>query len=138
LQCSLSIRHFCSFTQGLSTFLIIPKFDDYNLVLIDVLNIYILQTLTFLKKSGPSLDEVIPDGYSRCLVAGLLSPRLSDIQPSSLSQVRWCFLTVFFLLDCMLLACYANKNQWIVSCPLYIISSCCLGFGLGGYTSKVQ
>nr|XP_020007564.1 protein ELYS isoform X1 [Castor canadensis] len=44
------------------------------------------ETLTFLKKSGPSLDEVIPDGYSRCLVAGLLSPRLSDIQPSSLSQ----------------------------------------------------
>ncbi|XP_012586558.1 PREDICTED: protein ELYS isoform X2 [Condylura cristata] len=44
------------------------------------------ETLTFLKKSGPSLNEVIPDGYNRCLVAGLLSPRLIDIQPSSLSQ----------------------------------------------------
>uniref|UniRef100_A0A8C5KS25 AT hook containing transcription factor 1 n=1 Tax=Jaculus jaculus TaxID=51337 RepID=A0A8C5KS25_JACJA len=44
------------------------------------------ETLTFLKKSGPSLSEVIPDGYNRCLVAGLLSPRLIDIQPSSLSQ----------------------------------------------------
>ncbi|XP_004439626.1 PREDICTED: protein ELYS [Ceratotherium simum simum] len=44
------------------------------------------ETLTFLKKSGSSLNEVIPDGYNRCLVAGLLSPRLIDIQPSSLSQ----------------------------------------------------
>ncbi|XP_054550941.1 protein ELYS isoform X2 [Talpa occidentalis] len=44
------------------------------------------ETLTFLKKSGPALNEVIPDGYNRCLVAGLLSPRLVDIQPSSLSQ----------------------------------------------------
>ncbi|KAK7815294.1 hypothetical protein U0070_019138 [Myodes glareolus] len=44
------------------------------------------ETLTFLKKSGPSLNEVIPDSYNRCLVAGLLSPRLIDIQPSSLSQ----------------------------------------------------
>uniref|UniRef100_A0A8C6QFG6 AT hook containing transcription factor 1 n=1 Tax=Nannospalax galili TaxID=1026970 RepID=A0A8C6QFG6_NANGA len=44
------------------------------------------ETLTFLKKSGPSLNEVIPDSYNRCLVAGLLSPRLVDIQPSSLSQ----------------------------------------------------
>ncbi|KAM5204743.1 protein ELYS isoform 1-T3 [Hipposideros larvatus] len=44
------------------------------------------ETLTFLKKSGPSLNEVIPDGYNRCLVAGLLSPRLIDIQPSNLSQ----------------------------------------------------
>ncbi|XP_032322459.1 protein ELYS isoform X1 [Camelus ferus] len=44
------------------------------------------ETLTFLKRSGPSLNEVIPDGYNRCLVAGLLSPRLTDIQPSSLSQ----------------------------------------------------
>uniref|UniRef100_A0A8C3VL85 AT-hook containing transcription factor 1 n=1 Tax=Catagonus wagneri TaxID=51154 RepID=A0A8C3VL85_9CETA len=44
------------------------------------------ETLTFLKKSGPSLNEVIHDGYNRCLVAGLLSPRLIDIQPSSLSQ----------------------------------------------------
>ncbi|XP_004700021.1 protein ELYS [Echinops telfairi] len=44
------------------------------------------ETLTFLKRSGPSLNEVIFDGYNRCLVAGLLSPRLIDIQPSSLSQ----------------------------------------------------
>ncbi|KAM6166266.1 protein ELYS [Erethizon dorsatum] len=44
------------------------------------------ETLTFLKRSGPSLSEVIPDGYNRCLVAGLLSPRLIDIQPSSLTQ----------------------------------------------------
>ncbi|KAL0608715.1 Protein ELYS [Plecturocebus cupreus] len=44
------------------------------------------ETLTFLKKSGPSLNEVIPDGYNRCLVAGLLSPRFVDTQPSSLSQ----------------------------------------------------
>ncbi|KAM4861513.1 protein ELYS isoform 2-T2 [Thomomys bottae] len=44
------------------------------------------ETLTFLKKSGPSLNEVIPDGYNRCLVAGLLSPRLIDVQPSSLSH----------------------------------------------------
>ncbi|XP_028903078.1 protein ELYS isoform X1 [Ornithorhynchus anatinus] len=44
------------------------------------------ETLTFLKKSGPSLNEAIPDGYNRCLVAGLLSPRLADVQPSSLSQ----------------------------------------------------
>ncbi|XP_048213471.1 protein ELYS isoform X2 [Perognathus longimembris pacificus] len=44
------------------------------------------ETLTFLKKSGPALNEVIPDGYNRCLVAGLLSPRLFDVQPSSLSR----------------------------------------------------
>ncbi|XP_036925412.1 protein ELYS [Sturnira hondurensis] len=44
------------------------------------------ETLTFLKKSGPFINEVISDGYNRCLVAGLLSPRLIDIQPSSLSQ----------------------------------------------------
>ncbi|XP_007481576.1 protein ELYS isoform X1 [Monodelphis domestica] len=44
------------------------------------------ETLTFLKKSGPSLNEAIPDNYNRCLVAGLLSPRLIDVQPSSLSQ----------------------------------------------------
>ncbi|KAM5145059.1 protein ELYS isoform 1-T1 [Callospermophilus lateralis] len=44
------------------------------------------ETLTFLKKSGQSLNEVIPDGYNRCLIAGLLSPRLVDTQPSNLSQ----------------------------------------------------
>eukprot|EP00079_Xenopus_tropicalis_P035912 XP_017949683.1 PREDICTED: protein ELYS isoform X2 [Xenopus tropicalis] len=44
------------------------------------------ETLHFLKKSGSSLNEAIPDGYNRCLVAGLLSPKFTDIQPSSLSQ----------------------------------------------------
>ncbi|XP_006024566.1 protein ELYS [Alligator sinensis] len=44
------------------------------------------ETLDFLKRSGPSLNEAIPDSYNRCLVAGLLSPRLVDVQPSSLSQ----------------------------------------------------
>lgn len=45
------------------------------------------QTLNFLKKSGPSISEAICDSYNRCLIAGLLSPRLVDVQPSSLSQV---------------------------------------------------
>uniref|UniRef100_A0A8D0FV95 AT-hook containing transcription factor 1 n=1 Tax=Strix occidentalis caurina TaxID=311401 RepID=A0A8D0FV95_STROC len=44
------------------------------------------ETLNFLKKSGPSISEAIHDSYNRCLVAGLLSPRLVDVQPSSLSQ----------------------------------------------------
>uniref|UniRef100_A0A8C3XLX9 AT-hook containing transcription factor 1 n=1 Tax=Chelydra serpentina TaxID=8475 RepID=A0A8C3XLX9_CHESE len=44
------------------------------------------ETLHFLKKSGSSLNEAIPDNFNRCLVAGLLSPRLIDVQPSSLSQ----------------------------------------------------
>ncbi|KAM6365707.1 protein ELYS-like [Alca torda] len=44
------------------------------------------ETLNFLKKSGPSIREAIQDSYNRCLVAGLLSPRLVDVQPSSLSQ----------------------------------------------------
>ncbi|NXC51161.1 ELYS protein, partial [Penelope pileata] len=44
------------------------------------------ETLNFLKKSGPSISEAICDSYNRCLVAGLLSPRLVDVQPSSLSQ----------------------------------------------------
>lgn len=47
----------------------------------------LFQTLNFLKKSGPSISEAICDSYNRCLVAGLLSPRLVDVQPSSLSQV---------------------------------------------------
>ncbi|XP_039553619.1 protein ELYS [Passer montanus] len=45
------------------------------------------ETLKFLKKSGPLISEAIRDSYTRCLVAGLLSPRLVDVQPSSLSQV---------------------------------------------------
>ncbi|KAM6082848.1 protein ELYS [Chlamydotis macqueenii] len=44
------------------------------------------ETLNFLKKSGPSISGAIHDSYNRCLVAGLLSPRLVDVQPSSLSQ----------------------------------------------------
>ncbi|XP_051469981.1 protein ELYS [Apus apus] len=44
------------------------------------------ETLNFLKKSGPSIREAIHDSYNRCLVAGLLSPRLLDVQASSLSQ----------------------------------------------------
>ncbi|XP_053316764.1 protein ELYS [Spea bombifrons] len=44
------------------------------------------ETLHFLKNSASSLNEAVPDGYNRCLVAGLLSPRLTDVQPSSLSQ----------------------------------------------------
>ncbi|KAM6271506.1 protein ELYS-like isoform 2-T2 [Spheniscus humboldti] len=44
------------------------------------------ETLNFLKKSGPLISEAIRDSYNRCLVAGLLSPRLVDAQPSSLSQ----------------------------------------------------
>ncbi|XP_063773852.1 protein ELYS [Pseudophryne corroboree] len=44
------------------------------------------ETLYFLKNSGSSINETVHDGYNRCLVAGLLSPRLADIQPSSLSQ----------------------------------------------------
>uniref|UniRef100_A0A8C3CMQ8 AT-hook containing transcription factor 1 n=1 Tax=Cairina moschata TaxID=8855 RepID=A0A8C3CMQ8_CAIMO len=44
------------------------------------------ETLNFLKKSGPSISEAICDSYNRCLIAGLLSPRLVDVQPSSLSQ----------------------------------------------------
>ncbi|KAG9344769.1 hypothetical protein JZ751_010456 [Albula glossodonta] len=47
---------------------------------------YQKETLSFLKRSAPSLSESIPDGYSRCLMSGLLSPRLADVQPSSLSQ----------------------------------------------------
>ncbi|NXG57111.1 ELYS protein, partial [Hemiprocne comata] len=44
------------------------------------------ETLNFLKKSGPSIRGAIHDSYNRCLVAGLLSPRLLDVQASSLSQ----------------------------------------------------
>ncbi|XP_036405490.1 protein ELYS [Megalops cyprinoides] len=47
---------------------------------------YQKETLSFLKRSAPYLSEAIPDGYSRCLMSGLLSPRLADVQPSNLSQ----------------------------------------------------
>ncbi|XP_013907786.1 PREDICTED: protein ELYS [Thamnophis sirtalis] len=43
-------------------------------------------TLHFLKNSSCSLNETIPEGYNRCLIAGLLSPRFIDIQSTSLSQ----------------------------------------------------
>ncbi|XP_014749456.1 PREDICTED: protein ELYS-like, partial [Sturnus vulgaris] len=49
------------------------------------------ETLKFLKKSGPLISEAIRDSYTRCLVAGLLSPRLVDVQPSSLTQVSVCW-----------------------------------------------
>nr|DBA26926.1 TPA: hypothetical protein GDO54_011120 [Pyxicephalus adspersus] len=60
-------------------------------------------TLYFLKNSGSSLNETIPDGYSRCLVAGLLSPRLADVQPSSLSQNS---------LDCILHPAASRVMSW--------------------------
>ncbi|KAJ8271040.1 hypothetical protein GJAV_G00122100 [Gymnothorax javanicus] len=47
---------------------------------------YQKETLSFLKRSASSLSGAIPDGYSRCLMSGLLSPRLGDVQPSILSQ----------------------------------------------------
>ncbi|XP_063162122.1 protein ELYS isoform X2 [Candoia aspera] len=43
-------------------------------------------TLHFLKNPGCSLNETIPEGYSRCLIAGLLSPRFIDVQSTSLSR----------------------------------------------------
>uniref|UniRef100_A0AAY4A675 AT hook containing transcription factor 1 n=1 Tax=Denticeps clupeoides TaxID=299321 RepID=A0AAY4A675_9TELE len=49
---------------------------------------YQKETLSYLKKSGPSLSESISNGYSRCLMSGLLSTRLADVQPSNLSQVQ--------------------------------------------------
>ncbi|KAL0969320.1 hypothetical protein UPYG_G00225540 [Umbra pygmaea] len=47
---------------------------------------YQKETLSFLKKSAPCSSEVISNGYSRCLMSGLLSARLADVHPSSLSQ----------------------------------------------------
>ncbi|XP_039604742.1 protein ELYS isoform X3 [Polypterus senegalus] len=44
------------------------------------------ETLSFLKKSYSCLNEAISDGYNRCLMAGLLSPRLADMHPSALNQ----------------------------------------------------
>ncbi|XP_075268774.1 protein ELYS-like [Opisthocomus hoazin] len=44
------------------------------------------ETLNFLNKSGPSITEAIHESYNRCLVAGLLSPTVVDVEPSSLSQ----------------------------------------------------
>ncbi|KAL4623864.1 protein ELYS [Arapaima gigas] len=46
---------------------------------------YQKETLSFLKKSAPCLNEAVLDNYSRCLISGLLSSRLVDVQPSNLS-----------------------------------------------------
>ncbi|XP_047198111.1 protein ELYS isoform X2 [Hippoglossus stenolepis] len=47
---------------------------------------YQKETLSFLKKAAPCSSDVISTSYSRCLMSGLLSSRLSDTQASSLSQ----------------------------------------------------
>uniref|UniRef100_A0A8C7SPL0 AT hook containing transcription factor 1 n=1 Tax=Oncorhynchus mykiss TaxID=8022 RepID=A0A8C7SPL0_ONCMY len=47
---------------------------------------YQKETLSFLRKAASCSSEVISNGYSRCLMSGLLSSRLADVQPSSLSQ----------------------------------------------------
>ncbi|XP_052009121.1 protein ELYS-like [Xyrauchen texanus] len=47
---------------------------------------YQKETLNYLKKMTPSLNESISHGFSRCLMSGLLSSHLADVQPSSLSQ----------------------------------------------------
>ncbi|XP_030630795.1 protein ELYS [Chanos chanos] len=47
---------------------------------------YQKETLSYLKKAAPSLGDSISNSYSRCLMSGLLSSRLADVQPSSLSQ----------------------------------------------------
>uniref|UniRef100_A0AAY5EQ46 AT hook containing transcription factor 1 n=1 Tax=Electrophorus electricus TaxID=8005 RepID=A0AAY5EQ46_ELEEL len=69
--------------------------QNYNLILLCLLNSGIVhltcagyqkETLGYLKKSVPSLSDGISSGYSRCLMSGLLSSRLADVQPSSLSQ----------------------------------------------------
>ncbi|KAK6304226.1 hypothetical protein J4Q44_G00248120 [Coregonus suidteri] len=47
---------------------------------------YQKETLSFLKKAVPCSSDVISNSYSRCLMSGLLSSRLADVQPSTLSQ----------------------------------------------------
>ncbi|XP_060923827.1 protein ELYS isoform X2 [Limanda limanda] len=47
---------------------------------------YQKETLSFLKKAAPCSSDSISTSYSRCLMSGLLSSRLSDTQASSLSQ----------------------------------------------------
>ncbi|XP_027754965.1 protein ELYS-like [Empidonax traillii] len=44
------------------------------------------ETLKFLKKSDSLISEAIHDNYTSCLVGDLLTSRLVDVQPSSLSQ----------------------------------------------------
>uniref|UniRef100_A0A673ZN80 AT-hook containing transcription factor 1 n=1 Tax=Salmo trutta TaxID=8032 RepID=A0A673ZN80_SALTR len=46
---------------------------------------YQKETLSFLKKAASCSSDVISNGYSRCLMSGLLSSRLADVQPSSRS-----------------------------------------------------
>lgn len=45
------------------------------------------QTLSYLKKAVLSLSDGISNGFSQCLMSGLLSSRLTDVQPSSLTEV---------------------------------------------------
>lgn len=47
---------------------------------------YQKETLGFLKKAAPCSSDIISTSYSHCLMSGLLSSRLADTQPSSLSQ----------------------------------------------------
>ncbi|XP_072236443.1 protein ELYS isoform X2 [Leuresthes tenuis] len=47
---------------------------------------YQKETLGFLKKAAPYSSDIISTSYSHCLMSGLLSSRLADTQPSSLSQ----------------------------------------------------
>ncbi|XP_042070113.1 protein ELYS isoform X1 [Haplochromis burtoni] len=47
---------------------------------------YQKETLGFLKKAAPCSSDTISTSYSHCLMSGLLSSRLADTQPSSLSQ----------------------------------------------------
>ncbi|XP_060736591.1 protein ELYS [Tachysurus vachellii] len=47
---------------------------------------YQKETLSYLKKAVLSLSDGISNGFSQCLMSGLLSSRLTDVQPSSLSE----------------------------------------------------
>lgn len=47
---------------------------------------YQKETLGFLKKAAPCSSDVISSSYSRCLMSGLLSSRLTDTQASTLTQ----------------------------------------------------
>uniref|UniRef100_A0A3P8PGC2 AT hook containing transcription factor 1 n=1 Tax=Astatotilapia calliptera TaxID=8154 RepID=A0A3P8PGC2_ASTCA len=49
---------------------------------------YQKETLGFLKKAAPCSSDTISTSYSHCLMSGLLSSRLADTQPSSLSQEK--------------------------------------------------
>ncbi|XP_058254932.1 protein ELYS isoform X1 [Hemibagrus wyckioides] len=47
---------------------------------------YQKETLSYLKKAVLSLSDGISNGFSQCLMSGLLSSRLTDVQPSSLTE----------------------------------------------------